>query len=250
MGKSAFTAPSEMQVCQSAFLRFYESVHQGRRLAWMHHLGKADVRLNYLRKKYLVKEFFVLFFFFFLLNFYFLLAKVSAGDFQCALLLLFNRRELAQSASWEECAAETALSEGELEKTLASLVASKLLLRGKAEKDGPGATYTVNTGYSNKVIYSERKEKKNCFVFSLCFFFLVCKHLKFKITAALQGESEKDKKKTYKQVDDDRTLFLQALIVRIMKTRRQMNHNALMQEVRSVDDEVVFHWFDDVVKGD
>ncbi len=188
MGKSAFTAPPEMQICQSAFLKFYETVHQGRRLAWMHHLGKADIRLNYLRKKYLV----------------------TASDFQTALLLLFNKREIAQTVSWEDFAAESSLAEGELEKTLSSLVASKLLLRSSGgEKDCPGAGYTVNTGYSNK-------------------------HLKFKITASLQTETDKDKKKTYKQVDDDRTLFLQALIVRIMKTRRQMSHNALMQEVRSI----------------
>jgi hypothetical protein len=58
-------------------------VHQGRRLAWLHHLGKADVRLNYLRKKYLV----------------------TASDFQTAVLLLFNKRAIDQRLSWEECAA-------------------------------------------------------------------------------------------------------------------------------------------------
>lgn len=33
------------------------------------------------------------------------------------------------------------------------------------------------------------------------------------------------------QIDDDRSLFLQALIVRTMKMRKRLNHNALIQEV-------------------
>jgi hypothetical protein len=83
---------------------------------------------------------------------------------------------------------ETSIAETELEKILSSLVASKLLLRvSGGDKDGIGCAYSVNSAYSNK-------------------------HLKFKITAALQGETEKDKKKTYKQVDDDRILFLQVRI--------------------------------------
>jgi cullin 2 len=100
------------------------------------------------------------------------------------------------------------MSDSELAKTLASLTGSKLILRDSGEKDTIGATYCINKSYSNK-------------------------HLKFKITAAVQSETDKDKKKTYKQVDDDRTMFLQALIVRIMKARKTLSHNQLMQEVIS-----------------
>jgi predicted transcriptional regulator len=182
--KSAFNAPEEFLCCQRAFGKYYDSVHQGRRLVWLHHLGKADVRVTFLKKKYLV----------------------TVTDFQCGLMLLLNDRETP--VSWEELLAKSAMAEGEVEKTMGSLVASKLIKRvgEQAEKDGPGAHYDVNKSYQNK-------------------------HLKFKITAAVQGETDKDKKKTYKQVDDDRTMFLQALIVRIMKARKKLNHNALMQEV-------------------
>lgn len=75
-----------------------------------------------------------------------------------------------------------------------SLVSSKLILRSGAEKDVSGASYEVNRKYANK-------------------------HLKFKITAGVQAETDKERKKTYKQIDDDRALYLQALIVRIMKQR-------------------------------
>ncbi len=182
--KSAFNAPEEFLCCQRAFGKYYDSVHQGRRLVWLHHLGKADVRVNYLKKKYLV----------------------SVSDFQCGLLLLFNGHD--EPVSWEELIAKSAMLDTEVEKTMASLVASKLIKRvgAQTERDVPGAQYDVNKSYSNK-------------------------HLKFKITASVQSETDKDKKKTYKQVDDDRTMFLQALIVRIMKARKRLNHNNLLQEV-------------------
>lgn len=47
VSKTSFSAPPEMVACQTAFLRFYESVHQGRRLAWLHHLGKAEVYVEF-----------------------------------------------------------------------------------------------------------------------------------------------------------------------------------------------------------
>jgi hypothetical protein len=36
---------------------------------------------------------------------------------------------------------------------------------------------------------------------------------------------------THNQVDEDRKMFLQAAVVRIMKARKKYNHNSLVQEV-------------------
>ena len=36
---------------------------------------------------------------------------------------------------------------------------------------------------------------------------------------------------TQTSVDEDRKLYLQATIVRIMKSRKNLNHNSLIQEV-------------------
>lgn len=40
---------------------------------------------------------------------------------------------------------------------------------------------------------------------------------------------------TQSSVDEDRKLYLQATIVRIMKSRKILNHNLLIQEVRSMN---------------
>lgn len=58
------------------------------------------------------------------------------------------------------------------------------------------------------------------------------KRTKFKITAALQRETPQEVEHTMSAVDEDRKLYLQAAIVRIMKSRKILKHNALIQEVR------------------
>jgi cullin 2 len=57
------------------------------------------------------------------------------------------------------------------------------------------------------------------------------KRTKFRITAALQRESPQETEQTLSSVDEDRKLYLQAAIVRIMKSRKVLRHNALINEV-------------------
>jgi hypothetical protein len=57
------------------------------------------------------------------------------------------------------------------------------------------------------------------------------KRTKFRITAALQRDSPQEVEQTLSAVDEDRKLYLQAAIVRVMKSRKVLRHNALIQEV-------------------
>lgn len=57
------------------------------------------------------------------------------------------------------------------------------------------------------------------------------KRTKFRITAAVQKESPQEVEHTMNSVEDDRKLYLQAAIVRIMKARKVLRHNELIQEV-------------------
>lgn len=49
--------------------------------------------------------------------------------------------------------------------------------------------------------------------------------------AAKQGESDPERKETRQKVDDDRKHEIEAAIVRIMKSRKKMQHNVLVTEV-------------------
>ena len=57
------------------------------------------------------------------------------------------------------------------------------------------------------------------------------KLVKFKLTLALQRETEKEIQQARSSVEEDRRMFLQAALVRIMKSRKTMKHNDLVQEV-------------------
>lgn len=57
------------------------------------------------------------------------------------------------------------------------------------------------------------------------------KRTRFRITAAIQKETPQEVEHTMNSVEEDRKLYLQAAIVRIMKSRKLLKHNALIQEV-------------------
>jgi len=52
-------------------------------------------------------------------------------------------------------------------------------------------------------------------------------------TVSAQKESETEKQETRQKVDEDRKPQIEAAIVRIMKSRKEMEHNALISEVTS-----------------
>lgn len=56
------------------------------------------------------------------------------------------------------------------------------------------------------------------------------------LVAAKQGESDPERKETRQKVDDDRKHEIEAAIVRIMKSRKKMQHNVLVAEVRTLHD--------------
>lgn len=93
------------------------------------------------------------------------------------------------------------------QKHMQSLIESKLLLASSEQLEG-STEIKLNLDYSNK-------------------------RTKFKITAALQRETPQEVEHTMSAVDEDRKLYLQAAIVRIMKSRKILKHNALIQEVNS-----------------
>ncbi|XP_029039032.1 cullin-2 isoform X2 [Osmia bicornis bicornis] len=133
---------------------------------------------------------------------------VTVQTYQMALLLLF---EHCDSMQCKEAAASLRLSHDQLVKHATSLVDCKILKKsteGELEED---TVLSLNFDYYNK-------------------------RTKFRITGTLQRDvphESHDTEATHRSVDDDRKLYLQAAIVRIMKSRRILRHNQLVQEVLS-----------------
>ncbi|XP_074658807.1 cullin-2-like [Tubulanus polymorphus] len=128
---------------------------------------------------------------------------VTMGTFHMAILLLFNN---ADSLSNSDIRKHTSLPEKELAKQLQALVETKIILTDGVTNEN--SIFRLNMQYANK-------------------------RTKFKITVAVQKESVQDVEQTHHAVDEDRKLYLQAAIVRIMKARKQLKHMLLVQEVIS-----------------
>ncbi|XP_052251215.1 cullin-2-like isoform X2 [Dreissena polymorpha] len=115
-----FAIPQELELSVKEFDQFYNRKYNGRKLTWMHGLCTAELKLNYLKKTYLV----------------------TMGSFQMAVLLLFNS---SLRLSHSEIRDHTHLGDKELVKQLQSLVEAKLLnTEGDPSKQ---STFELNMSY-------------------------------------------------------------------------------------------------------
>lgn len=198
-----FSLPQELEKSVRIFETFYSKSYNGRKLTWIQNLCNADVRLNYLKRQY----------------------SITMGTFQMAILLCFNN---SNSLTIKDIQENIQLPEKELIKQIQSLLESKLLLLVEsAENKAAAATTTTTTSEPAKVNVDGINESSTV---SLNMEY-ANKKIKFKINAAVQKETPQENEMTQTSVDEDRKLYLQATIVRIMKSRKNLNHNLLIQEV-------------------
>uniref|UniRef100_A0A673ZQ65 Cullin 2 n=1 Tax=Salmo trutta TaxID=8032 RepID=A0A673ZQ65_SALTR len=126
--------------------------------------------------------------------------------YQMAVLLAFNNSE---TVGYKELQDSTQMNEKELQKTIKSLLDVKML-NHDSQKVRAGSsllsTFSLNMSFTSK-------------------------RTKFKITTSMQKDTPQEMEQTRSAVDEDRKMYLQAAIVRIMKARKVLRHNALIQEV-------------------
>ncbi|KAI5092909.1 cullin-3 [Silurus meridionalis] len=192
------------------FRRFYLAKHSGRQLTLQHHMGSADLNATFYGpvKKEDGSELGVGG------------AQVTGSNtrkhilqvstFQMTILMLFNNRE---KCTFEEIQQETDIPERELVRALQSLACGKptqrvLTKEPKSKEIENGHIFTVNDQFTSKL-----------------------HRVKIQTVAAKQGESDPERKETRQKVDDDRKHEIEAAIVRIMKSRKKMQHNVLVAEV-------------------
>lgn len=174
----------------------------GRKLTWLHHMCHGELKLSHLKKSYIV----------------------TMQTYQMAIILLF---ETCDTLSCREIQHTLQLNDETYQKHMQPMIESKLL-NASSENLSGDTRIELNFDYTNK-------------------------RTKFKISSALQKETPQEVRSvndeyaqsiyqlikiellqvehTINSVDEDRKLFLQAAIVRIMKARKVLKHNALIQEV-------------------
>jgi len=135
---------------------------------------------------------------------------ICVNTYQMCILMMFNN---SSQLSYSEIQAETLIPERELTRALQPLAIGKpsqrILIKHPKSKDiEPGHVFQVNEAFTSQF-----------------------HRVKIQQASARQGESEPERSETKRKVDEDRKHEIEACIVRIMKSRQQLNHNQLVAEV-------------------
>uniref|UniRef100_A0A3Q3WPV2 Cullin family profile domain-containing protein n=1 Tax=Mola mola TaxID=94237 RepID=A0A3Q3WPV2_MOLML len=204
------TIPPAPSHAFEVFRRFYLSKHSGRQLRLQHDMGGADVNATFYGAIKKEDD-----------------SEVGMGGpkvtgfnarkhilqvstFQMTILMLFNNRE---KCSFEEIQQETDIPERELMRALQSLACGKSTQRvlskePKSKEIESGHIFTVNDQFSSEL-----------------------HRVKIQTVVAKQGESDPERKEMWQKVNDNRKHEIEAAIVRIMKSRKKMQHGVLVAEV-------------------
>lgn len=127
---TTFAPPQAIVKTYERFANFYNNKHGGRKLTWLWHLCKGEIRANFIKMNKVPYTF-------------------QVSTYQIAILLLFNDND---SVSYETIAASTALAKETLDPSIAIMLKAKLLTASPENTTAPGTTYSVNQGFKNKKV--------------------------------------------------------------------------------------------------
>merc|ERR1711972_580513 len=135
---------------------------------------------------------------------------LCVNTYQMVLLLMFNTRD---KVTYEEMQSETMIPDRELTRALQPLSVGKssqriLVKNPKSKEIEPSHTFSINEAFTSRF-----------------------HRVKIQQASARAGEAEPERNETRKKVDEDRKHEIEACIVRIMKSRKQLQHNQLVTEV-------------------
>ncbi|KAL3308762.1 Cullin-3 [Cichlidogyrus casuarinus] len=134
--------------------------------------------------------------------------SLQVSTYQMVLLMKFNKRN---QYTFAELLAETSINEKELQRSLMALALGKssqriLIKEPKSKRIEPNDVFFVNDAFTSE-------------------------HFKVKVQNISIKDTEPERHDTRQQIDDNRRYVIEATIVRIMKTRKQLEHNLLLTEV-------------------
>ncbi|XP_063729790.1 cullin-3-A-like [Symsagittifera roscoffensis] len=184
--------PPNLEQAFECFRNFYLSRHSGRKLIIQPNKGSADIKATfYPTDKDMTRE-----------------NILIVTTYQMVILLLFNRKD---RITFADVLHDTGIPEREAARALQAIAVGKpqnriLVKTPKTKEIEPTDSFCVNDDFYSKLF-------------------------KIRVTNIQAKESEPETKETREKVEDDRKHEIEAAIVRIMKSRRQLVHNQLVSEV-------------------
>jgi cullin 1 len=229
--------PSVFQKCLENFEKFYQVRHNGRKLQWINDKHKIEVQAGCFKKPY----------------------TFTTSIFQASILLMFNDKLCYTVAEIET---ETGIKKSILDQIIALLLKVRLLQidepasiensqlgensqnlisQDNSTNSAQNSQQINNTQQSTSASSSTQISPTNKGNEAVLTTFEPTQRLKLfteyknkrqriNINVPLRTEQKIEKESTSKAVEDDRKLEIQCCIVRVMKARKRLDHNALITE--------------------
>jgi len=184
--------PKPAQQITDEFTGYYFQKYSGRRLTWQTNLGTAEVRATFEKGK----------------------KELLLHTYQMCIIMLYNN---SLTLTYEEIKKATNITDQELERHLLSLAHPKVRLLKKTPNNkniAPDHTFTYNLQYTSKL-----------------------KRVKIPLLSAKQSSSLplisplSPVKPVPDSISETRKSRVEATIVRLMKERKTLEHNTLVEEV-------------------
>ncbi|TKA80670.1 hypothetical protein B0A49_00811 [Cryomyces minteri] len=128
---TAFAPPPVIVRTYETFAQFYHTKHQGRKLSWLWHLCKGEIRANYVKMGKIPYTF-------------------QVSTYQMAILMLFNE---ATSVTYDEIIETTKLNKETVDPSIAIMLKARVLNASpEGAKQESGTTYTLNYSFKHKKV--------------------------------------------------------------------------------------------------
>lgn len=127
---TTFSPPPVIAKTYERFQSFYGNKHGGRKLTWLWHLCKGEIRANYIKMNKVPYTF-------------------QVSTYQMAILLLFNDSD---TVSYDDMSSNTMLQKETLDPSLGIMLKAKVLTPSTAGPPASGTTYTLNHSFKNKKV--------------------------------------------------------------------------------------------------
>ena len=134
--------------------------------------------------------------------------QMNVSLLQAAVLMLYNEHESLNVDQIRSMTNIEHLQTKDLKRHLISLIKIKLLVKSSSGGEGMGMSddISLNPGFSSR-------------------------HLKFNVTLpSIKNTAQAESKEVTEKLADDRKHYLEAVLVRIMKSRKTLSHTELVEE--------------------
>jgi len=197
-GKAQIIYPPVVDRIRTGFERFYSEKHSGRKLTWQTSMGDADIKATFPKSNKGRPH------------------EINCSTYSMLILLLFNELGDGETLALEEIQAETNIPMSALTRNLQSLAVApktRFLVKHPMSRDvNAGDRFSFNEDFVSKVT----RIKVNV------------------VAAGNKVEGDKERKETEKKNNDNRGFQIEAAVVRIMKSRKELAHAQLLNETIAV----------------